>query len=42
MRTIRFIDMPETRAPGQTTGQGSDNFGAEWYVVAPSGKKIED
>jgi len=29
-------------APGQTTGQGSDNFGAEWYVVAPSGKKIDE
>jgi predicted lipoprotein with Yx(FWY)xxD motif len=28
--------------PGQTTGEGSDNFGAEWYVVAPSGRKIEE
>jgi predicted lipoprotein with Yx(FWY)xxD motif len=26
---------------GQTTGQGLDDFGAEWYVVAPSGKKID-
>jgi predicted lipoprotein with Yx(FWY)xxD motif len=27
--------------PGQTEGQGSKAFGAEWYVVAPSGKKID-
>jgi predicted lipoprotein with Yx(FWY)xxD motif len=28
-------------SPGQTTGQGSDQFGAPWWVVAPSGKAIE-
>jgi predicted lipoprotein with Yx(FWY)xxD motif len=28
--------------PGQTEGQGSKAFGAEWYVVAPSGKKIDN
>jgi predicted lipoprotein with Yx(FWY)xxD motif len=28
--------------PGQTEGQGSRAFGAEWYVVAPSGKKIDE
>src|SRR3954454_7630874 len=27
--------------PGQTEGEGSKAFGAEWYVVAPSGKKID-
>lgn len=27
--------------PGKTTGQGVDSFGAEWYVVAPSGGKLE-
>ena len=27
-------------APGQTSGQGSNAFGARWYVVAPSGKAI--
>jgi predicted lipoprotein with Yx(FWY)xxD motif len=27
--------------PGQTAGQGSKAFGASWYVVAPSGKKID-
>jgi predicted lipoprotein with Yx(FWY)xxD motif len=27
--------------PGQTEGQGSNAFGAEWYVLAPSGKKLE-
>jgi predicted lipoprotein with Yx(FWY)xxD motif len=27
--------------PGQTKGEGSKAFGAEWYVVAPSGRKID-
>ncbi|MFL5839847.1 MAG: hypothetical protein ACJ77Z_05290 [Thermoleophilaceae bacterium] len=27
--------------PGQTEGEGSKAFGAEWYVLAPSGKKID-
>jgi predicted lipoprotein with Yx(FWY)xxD motif len=26
---------------GQTRGEGSDNFGAEWYVVGTNGSKIE-
>jgi predicted lipoprotein with Yx(FWY)xxD motif len=26
---------------GQTNGQGSKAFGAEWYVLAPSGNKVE-
>jgi predicted lipoprotein with Yx(FWY)xxD motif len=26
--------------PGQTAGQGSDNFGAKWWLVAPSGAEI--
>ena len=26
--------------PGQTSGQGSDNFGAQWWLVAPAGTKI--
>jgi predicted lipoprotein with Yx(FWY)xxD motif len=26
--------------PGQTNGQGSDNFGAKWWLVAPAGAKI--
>ncbi|MGZ4664117.1 MAG: COG4315 family predicted lipoprotein [Frankiaceae bacterium] len=29
------------KAPGSTLGQGINAFGAEWYVVAPSGQKIE-
>jgi predicted lipoprotein with Yx(FWY)xxD motif len=29
-------------AAGQTNGEGSKEFGAEWYVLAPSGKKVED
>jgi predicted lipoprotein with Yx(FWY)xxD motif len=29
------------RAPGQTTGQGSDAFGAEWYVLSAAGTPIE-
>jgi predicted lipoprotein with Yx(FWY)xxD motif len=27
--------------PGEATGQGLDQFGAEWYVVSPKGDKIE-
>jgi predicted lipoprotein with Yx(FWY)xxD motif len=26
---------------GDTTGQGINQFGAKWYVLAPSGKKID-
>jgi predicted lipoprotein with Yx(FWY)xxD motif len=29
------------QAPGQTTGQGSDDYGAEWYVLSRSGEKVE-
>ena len=29
------------QAPGQTTGQGLDEFGAEWYVLSRSGKTVE-
>jgi predicted lipoprotein with Yx(FWY)xxD motif len=29
-------------AAGQTNGEGSKAFGAEWYVLAPSGKKVEE
>jgi predicted lipoprotein with Yx(FWY)xxD motif len=28
-------------APGQTTGQGSDGFGAKWYVLSATGNAIE-
>ena len=28
-------------APGQTAGQGIDDFGAEWYVLSGAGDKIE-
>lgn len=28
--------------PGDTKGQGLDQFGAEWYVLAPNGRKIDD
>ena len=31
----------EDTAPGTTRGQGSNAFGAKWYVVAPSGQKID-
>jgi predicted lipoprotein with Yx(FWY)xxD motif len=27
-------------APDQTSGQGSDSFGAKWWLVAPSGAQI--
>lgn len=26
--------------PGQTNGQGSNSFGAKWWLVAPSGMKV--
>jgi predicted lipoprotein with Yx(FWY)xxD motif len=26
---------------GQATGQGLDQFGAEWYVLSPAGQKVE-
>jgi predicted lipoprotein with Yx(FWY)xxD motif len=29
------------KRPGQTTGEGLDNFGAEWYAVGPNGHKVE-
>ena len=28
-------------APGQTTGQGLKQFGAEWYVMNAAGRKVE-
>jgi predicted lipoprotein with Yx(FWY)xxD motif len=28
-------------SPGDTSGQGVDAFGAEWYVVGPNGSKVE-
>jgi predicted lipoprotein with Yx(FWY)xxD motif len=31
----------EDTKPGQMKGQGSKQFGAEWYVVGPAGKKVE-
>ena len=27
--------------PGDTSGEGLDQFGAEWYVIAPDQAKIE-
>ena len=31
----------EDHKPGQTTGEGSNNFGAKWYALAPSGATID-
>jgi predicted lipoprotein with Yx(FWY)xxD motif len=28
-------------SPGQTNGEGLNQFGAEWYVLSPAGKKVE-
>jgi predicted lipoprotein with Yx(FWY)xxD motif len=28
--------------PGDTTGQGLDQFGAAWYVLAPDGNKVDN
>jgi predicted lipoprotein with Yx(FWY)xxD motif len=33
---------PDKNTPGSTKGQGVDGFGAEWYVVGPNGKAVED
>lgn len=30
----------EDTAPGDTKGQGSNNFGAKWWLLAPSGRPI--
>jgi predicted lipoprotein with Yx(FWY)xxD motif len=30
----------EDKKPGQTNGQGSTNFGAAWWVLAPNGHQI--
>ncbi|HTA36531.1 MAG TPA: hypothetical protein VK761_07440 [Solirubrobacteraceae bacterium] len=30
------------KSSGQTNGEGSNAFGAGWYVMKPSGKKIDD
>ncbi|HSD77425.1 MAG TPA: hypothetical protein VLA98_08460 [Solirubrobacteraceae bacterium] len=32
---------PDANRPGSTKGQGVDGFGAKWYVVASSGRKID-
>jgi predicted lipoprotein with Yx(FWY)xxD motif len=32
---------PDTK-PGDATGQGLNQFGAKWYVLAASGSKIDD
>ena len=31
----------DDKKPGQTEGEGSKEFGAEWYVVGTNGKKID-
>jgi len=35
-----YLFVQDTR-PGQIAGQGAQLFGGGWYVVSPSGKKIE-
>ena len=30
------------RKPGQTTGQGVNQFGAPWWVISPAGKEIHN
>jgi Secreted repeat of unknown function len=29
------------KSAGQTSGEGLNNFGAEWYAVSASGQKVE-
>lgn len=35
-----YTYLEDTKA-GDTNGQGSDNFGAKWWLLAPSGQPIE-
>jgi predicted lipoprotein with Yx(FWY)xxD motif len=35
-----YYYVPDTKA-GDTKGEELDQFGAEWYVVSPSGQKVE-
>jgi predicted lipoprotein with Yx(FWY)xxD motif len=30
------------RQPGDTKGEGLDQFGAEWYALSPAGSKLEE
>src|ERR1700742_1023687 len=32
----------QDKKAGDTKGEGVDGFGAEWYMLAPSGKKIDE
>lgn len=32
----------EDKKPGDTKGEGFNAFGAKWYALAPSGKKIDE
>jgi predicted lipoprotein with Yx(FWY)xxD motif len=36
---LYFYD--DDKRPGMTEGEGSKAFGAEWYAVGPTGKKVE-
>jgi hypothetical protein len=31
----------DLRGPGQTNGEGLDQFGAEWYALGATGGKVE-
>ena len=31
----------DDKKPGTTEGEGSKEFGAEWYAVGANGKKVE-
>ena len=35
-----YYDVEDTR-PGDTAGHDVDEYGAKWYLVAPSGRKQE-
>jgi predicted lipoprotein with Yx(FWY)xxD motif len=47
LRQVTFNGHPLYRyvsdmKPGDTTGQGLDQFGAAWYVLTPAGNKIDN
>jgi hypothetical protein len=31
----------DASTPGKTKGEGVEQFGAEWYLVGPAGKPVE-
>ena len=39
-RGITLYDFVADRKPGQSSGQGLNQFGGPWWVLSPSGREI--